>query len=48
MNIDLIEYNAAFAQEVKMDIVDFFAFHSGLVEAPEEEHQQAEQEAAEY
>lgn len=47
MNIELIGYKTTFAQDLKADIADFFAFHSGLVEAPEEEHQQAEQEAAE-
>lgn len=47
MNIDLIEYNAAFAQEVRTDIVDFFAFHGSLLGAREEICAQAEREAAE-
>lgn len=47
MNIDLIEYNTAFAREVKTDIVDFFAFHGSMVGAQEEARAQAEREAAE-
>lgn len=47
MNIDLTEYSAAFAQEVKADIVDFFAFHGSLVGAQREARAQAEREAAE-
>lgn len=47
MKVALIDYEAAFAQELKKDIADFFAFHGSLVGAQEEARVQAEREAAE-
>lgn len=47
MHIALKEYEAAYQVQVKRDIVDFFAFHGGLVGEREEASAQAEEEAEE-
>ena len=47
MNVELRDYETAFAQDLKMDIAEFFAFHGELVGAGEEARAQAEREAAE-
>lgn len=47
MDIELKDYEAAFAQNLINDISDFFAFHGDLLGAGEEARKRAEQEALE-